>query len=155
MSLKVLSRIAVAALAVGCGGLTSGRGTPGTVSIELDAIPNEVRCVQISADGQRDVIKRRDVSPGKNEGFTLTGLPLGRVVFEGLAFEAKCRDLGDSPVAEWIADPVIAEVSLQARTPVHLTFVRNGRALVTTDFVDDVSAPGEWGQSTWGQALWQ
>ena len=126
---------------MGCmGGIEPAPGDDGLgqVSVSLSVVPADIQCLRVTGDGpDRSVVRDLDISAAAPLTATLTGIPLGPVVFGAQAFSAACGDVTKSTVADWVSDPTTVSVSLSHLASVELTMHRNGRAKVTIDFPDE------------------
>lgn len=122
-----------------CGGPADDGHNPavfGSAEIRLTAAPADVYCLRVQATGSRFVEKAVDVVPGQSTVFTMTGLPVGSVTFNGDAFNQSCSMIaGATPT--WVADPVATSIQSSSVAQVNLTMKRNGQANVSVDFQED------------------
>jgi hypothetical protein len=102
--------------------------------------PADAACLQITVVGSRTVVKSFSLSPGQDTIFTLTGLPVGAVVFSEQAFAQDCSAVTASSVATWVSDPVPATITPGVVAQVMITLHRNGEAVVSTNFDDSMSS---------------
>jgi hypothetical protein len=122
-----------------CSPTLSGEDDVGVARIALSQAPTDVRCLEITAQGIREVVKRFDIIPATNATFELAGLPLGDVQFNGNAFQDACADSSPAsmPPPTWVADPVAATIVKGVVAQVALIMRRSGRASISVDFSDD------------------
>ena len=121
----------------GCSGATDPTDDVGVARVALSEAPTDVRCLEITARGVRQVVKKFEVTPGTSELFEMVGLPVGEVQFNGAAFEAPCSSLAStSAVPTWVGDPVVATIAPGVVAPVTLVLHRNGRGSIAVDFRD-------------------
>src|SRR5262245_14589195 len=99
----------------GCSGPGSGAGAgaepAGVAVFAITNAPSDAACLQITAAGSRTVVKSFSLSPGQDAVFTLSGLPVGNVVFSELAFAQDCSAVTASSVPTWVSDPVPATIT--------------------------------------------
>jgi hypothetical protein len=128
----------------GCGGMQDddrNQDDVGVAVLDLMQVPSDVRCLRITVTGSRTVTKLVDVMPGQNAQVSMNKLPLGVVTVAGDAFGGACSSVGNATIADWVSDAVLVIIGKGAEAKVTLTFRRNGRAQVSTDFVDDAPCP--------------
>jgi hypothetical protein len=112
----------------------------GQAVLNITAVPEDVQCVRITAAGPgRTVAKEIDADGTGALSQTLTGLPLGTVVFTGEAFPAACTSVGKATIAAWASESVEASVVLGRLANVDLVMARNGRAKVDVTFQDEAA----------------
>jgi hypothetical protein len=110
------------------------------VQLKIENVPPEVACLRLSATGaSREVVRDLDVVEGQNVIESMSGLPVGKVVFEAHAYSQACDSVTKTTVPSWVSDQVAVNVSLSQSKSVSLTLYRNGRAKVTVGF--DPEAP--------------
>ena len=128
--------LSTAVLAViGCSGDGADREElTGRAEIAITQVPPDVLCVRIVAAGSRVSQQSFNVMPGQSSILALNALPTGAVTFSGDAFNSPCNQVGGMSTPTYVADPVMAQVSLPAVTQVTLAMRRNGRASVSVDF---------------------
>jgi hypothetical protein len=116
------------------------RRESGQALLQVTAVPEEVKCVRVSAVGTGRSEERELAIGGAGDmAETLTGLPLGTVVFKGEAFTAPCSSVGKSTVAAWASEPVTTSIVMGRLTTVTLTMTRNGRAKIEVSFQDEAA----------------
>lgn len=106
-------------------------GADGVIVFGALSAPAAVRCVRLHFAGSRDMTV--DVVPDGTSETRVEGLPTGHVILTGAAYGAACGS-----ESAWVADPVELLLSAGIPVPAHLTFRRNGIAIVSADF-DDLS----------------
>lgn len=111
----------------------AAKSEDGIVSLALTA-PPEVSCVQLQFKAGRTVT--RDVTVSGETTTRLDGLPTGAVSVVGAAYAGACG-VGD-PL--WISDPLTVALVGGQPAAVQLVFRKNGIALVSASFQDDVPA---------------
>jgi hypothetical protein len=112
----------------------------GQAQLNITAVPEEVQCLRITAAGPgRAVAKEIEANGAAALSQTLTGLPLGTVVFTGEAFAAACTSVGKSSIAAWASESVEASIVLGRLANVDLVMARNGRAKVDVTFQDEAA----------------
>jgi hypothetical protein len=117
-----------------------GAGDVEQVVLKITEVPADVRCVRISAAGEtRTVVREVESTGGATLTESLTGLPIGTVVFTGEAFTAACTSVTKSTVAPWASAPVEASIVVGRLSTVELSMVRNGRAKVEVTFTDEAA----------------
>jgi hypothetical protein len=110
------------------------------VILKITEVPSDVRCVRITAAGEmRSVVREIDSAGGATLTESLTGLPIGTVIFTGEAFTAACTSVTKSTVAPWASAPVEASIVVGRLSTVELSMVRNGRAKVEVTFTDEAA----------------
>jgi hypothetical protein len=129
------SALALAAALGGTGcGQAGGAGADDVGVVRLNLIaPAGVGCVRLQFEGVRSVV--RDVAVNGQVTTRLDGLPTGPVTVTSAAYAAACG-AGD-PL--WLADALAVTLVAGQPTDVRIIFRKNGIAVVSTDFVDDVS----------------
>jgi hypothetical protein len=112
----------------------------GQAVLHIAAVPDDVACVRITAAGpSRTVTREIDVNGAAALSESLSGLPLGTVVFTGEAFAGKCSAVSKSTIAGWASDPVSVSIVLGRLSNVDLVMTRNGRAKVDVNFADEAA----------------
>jgi hypothetical protein len=128
--------VAGAALAA-CGAGEAGdeSETTGEAVAAISEVPADVSCITIDVEGSRLVTQRFDVTPGESSAFSMTGLPVGDVIFKGSAHPVACANVTTASVATWISDPTPATLTAGGpATAVTLQLKRNGQATVGVSF---------------------
>jgi probable HAF family extracellular repeat protein len=123
----------------GCGSSAPENEDVGVASIALTETPSDVSCIEVTATGTRQLIKRFDVTPGTSARFEMAGLPLGQVQFGASAFAEACARQAQGASPTWIGDAVVATIVKQVVAQVTLVMRRNGRVSVGVDFRDCVA----------------
>ncbi len=135
--------LTLAVMAAGfVGGCASKPAEPeniGVVRLELTAIPADVNCLRLTAQGARTVVQQFDVIPGTDASLLVTGLPTGLVTITADAFAASCATAGDRTTANWVSEPQTLEVSSGDIADLSLVMHRNGKVRVGVDFKPDVA----------------
>jgi hypothetical protein len=109
----------------------------GQAMLSLDAIPDNVTCVRVTAAGEfRSSVSDFDVVPGATLSEALTGLPVGAVVFSADAYSVACTSATKSTIPMWISDEKTVNLVQGRSSSVTLTLYKNGRAKVTVEFAD-------------------
>jgi hypothetical protein len=112
----------------------------GQAVLQITAVPEEVKCLRVTATGAgRSEVRELDVATTGDVSETLTGLPLGTVVFKGEAFTSACTSVTKTTIAGWASEPVTASIALGRLSTVTLAMVRNGRAKVEINFQDEAA----------------
>src|SRR4051812_9976131 len=101
--------------------------------------PGGVVCIQlIASSANRTASKTFTVTAGQSTvSLSMTGIPTGKVLFSGQAFNIPCANVFTGAVPAWIADDVTAIVNASGPATVQLTFRGNGSANVGGNFVGD------------------
>jgi hypothetical protein len=114
----------------------------GQATAAITLVPASVACVDIQvASGARTIDQRFTVTPGQPATLVLAGLPLGAVVFSGLAYPTACASLTANTAATWATDPTAAVLSPGVGTNIELAFHAAGVADVGINFDDAGVAP--------------
>lgn len=124
-------------LSVGCDQGPGAKPASETEQVQLmiENVPPEVACLRLSASGaSREVVRDLEVTEGQNVIEPMSGLPVGKVIFQAQAFAQACDSVSKSTVPSWVSDEVPVNVSLSSSKSVSLTLYRNGRAKVTVGF---------------------
>jgi hypothetical protein len=142
-----LARAAAILMMVGlvaCSGRDRSRSNDdlGVAVVAITNAPADAACLQITVAGSRTVTQSFDLTPGQSTIFTLTGLPVGSVVFSEVAFAVACASVGPGSVPTWISDPVPTTIVPGVVAHVTIVLHRSGQAVVTTDFSDDDGGTG-------------
>lgn len=135
---------AVVVVACGLGGLEIPRrnagGEVGEAALALTGVPEEVKCIRITAAGTgRSEEREIDVATAGDMLETLSGLPLGTVVFRGEAFTTACTQVSRATVAAWASEPVSTSIVIGRLASVTLVMTRNGRAKVDVTFNNEAA----------------
>lgn len=110
------------------------------VVLKIAEVPADVRCVRVTAAGEtRSVIREIETTGGTALTESLSGLPIGTVVFTGEAFTAACASVTKSTVAPWASAPVETSIVVGRLSTVELAMVRNGRAKVEVTFAEEAA----------------
>jgi hypothetical protein len=114
----------------------------GEVSASITKVPATVDCIDIQvASGARVVDRQFNVQPGQPALLVLQGLPLGDVVFNGMAYPTSCSNVGAASVADYATDPVAASLVQGVSSSIAMQFHVAGAADVGINF-DDAGALG-------------
>ncbi len=135
-------------LSVGCDQGPGDKPALGTeqVQLKIENVPPEVACLRITASGaSREVDRDLDVVEGQNVVESMSGLPVGKVVFLAQAYAQGCDSVTKTTVPSWVSDEVPVSVSLSQSKSVSLTLYRNGRAKVTVGFDPETPDAGTGG----------
>ena len=109
----------------------------GQALLSLSAIPDDVSCVRVTAAGEfRSSVSDFDVVPGTTFSQSLTGLPVGAVVFTANAYAGACTTVTKSTIPAWLSDEKTVTLVQGKSSSVTLTLYKNGRAKVTVEFAD-------------------
>jgi hypothetical protein len=142
MKTKALSSAILSTLALSaCSAPPPAAGAPGEdlgeVTAAITVVPPNVGCIDIQvAAGQRVVDRQFTVTPGLGALLTVQGLPLGAVVFSGLAYPTACAQVGPASVATYASDPLPATLKPGVRSNLELAFHAAGSASIGVDFDD-------------------
>ena len=83
----------------------------GVVELALATIPDGVQCLRVSAKGPyREKVSLLPVTAGAAFKQTLSGLPLGRVVFFGEAFDGACDAVTARTIPAFASDEVAVSI---------------------------------------------
>ena len=123
-----------------CGGngLAPPDDEPGAAVLTLSSVPPDVMCLQVTAVGSRQVMKRFDLQVGGSPSLEMGGLPLGDVQFSSTAFAEACG--GTTSTETWFSDPTPVVTAKGIVSHVVLTMRRNGRSAISIDFEDCAGA---------------
>jgi hypothetical protein len=134
LSVWSLALLALAGCDQGASGAKPATDTE-QVQLKIENVPPEVACLRITASGaSREVVRDLDVVEGQNVVESMGGLPVGKVVFQALAYAQVCDSVTKTTVPSWVSDQVPVNVTLSQSKSVSLTLYRNGRAKVTVGF---------------------
>jgi hypothetical protein len=131
--------VAGAGLGVACGSgePSDGSEATGEAVAAITEVPADVSCITIGVTGSRSVTQSFDVTPGESSVFSLGGLPVGDVLFNGSAHPVACASVTSALVPTWISDPTPATlIAGGPATNVTIKLKRNGQATVGVDFED-------------------
>ena len=123
------------------GGHDTNDGALGQARVAVQAAPDDVHCVKVTAAGSTVTTLGFDVTPGESSVFELNRLPLGVVAFSAAAFPVACSEVADADPPYWIADPVESELLAGVIAEVTLVMHRDGRASVGVEWDE----PGQGG----------
>lgn len=120
-------------------GCSSGDGpedATGTAQAAVTNVPSDgtVACIAITSTGSWSTTQSFDVTPGQSSVFTLDGIPVGTVRFDGAAFSTPCASVTPSSAPTWVSTPVLASVVPGQPTLVTLALHQAGGAGVGVDF---------------------
>jgi hypothetical protein len=121
----------------GTGDMGADGELTGTASVAITSAPPDGTCLQITAVGNRTVVKSFDLMVGASTVLQVNGLPLGAVTFSGNAFGGTCASVNAMTVPNWISSPVVATVAVTPPVSVALSMKKNGSANISVDFSDD------------------
>jgi len=125
------------ASALALGAVACSRALPGVdVTVRMEFVPAPVvQCIRITAVGPTRTVSRDFAAPvgPAVETFVMRGLPTGRVLVQGRAFDAGCAEVnGQDPT--WVTDDVLQTLVAGVSASFTLVFHPNGEAAVTADF---------------------
>lgn len=137
LALRAICALALGALS-GCDdGQAPAETESGEAMLSLATIPEGVACIRVTVAGEfRTTVKDFDVVPGDSLVQSLSGLPVGDVVFSANAYSQVCTSLSKSTVPTWLSDEKDVTLVQGKSSSVTLTLYKNGRAKVTVDFGD-------------------
>ena len=135
MSVPVL----LAALLSSCGGeIGDGGGDQaeavGLVALAVTNAPADAGCLRITATGATTAVRNFGLKPGQSSTLMLGGLPVGRVVLTGEAFNSSCGAVKEQSVASWVSAAVTVMLAPGQAASVALVLNRPGQATVAVDF---------------------
>lgn len=129
--------LALALSATGCDEGASDPTETGEALLSVATIPDGVVCVRVTAAGEfRQVVTDYDVTPGSALSASLSGLPVGRILFSANAYSQACESATKSTVPMWLSDEKSVNITQGKSSSVTLTLYKNGRAKVTVEFAD-------------------
>ena len=129
--------LAFALSGTGCDDGAAGPTETGEALLSVATIPEGVTCVRVTAAGEfRQVVTDYDVTAGSSLSATLSGLPVGRILFSANAYAQACTCATKSTVPMWISDEKAVNITQGKSSSVTLSLYRNGRAKVTVQFAD-------------------
>lgn len=139
LSLALVTQFAL----VACGSSDEQpEGPTASATVALTQVPSNVSCISITAAGTRTVTKAFDVMAGQSSAsLALNGLPTGSVTFSGSAYSTACSSVGSMSTAAFVADPVMATLTLGTPATVNLAMRKNATAQVNVDFEGDTCSP--------------
>jgi hypothetical protein len=114
-------RLALLCFLAACGGAPENDFAE--AELALSQAPADAQCLVVRVTGQRKVTALLALSAGQPASALLTGLPLGRVFFDGDAYAVACGQLGGSNQPSWFALPVATTLAEGPPAPVTLTLV--------------------------------
>ena len=132
-----LSVWSLALVSIGCDQGSGAQPASDTeqVQLRIENVPPEVACLRLTATGDsREVVRDLDVVEGQSIVESMSGLPVGKVIFQAQAYAQACDSVTKGTVPTWVSDEVPVTVSLSQSKSVSLTLYRNGRAKVTVGF---------------------
>jgi hypothetical protein len=126
-------------LASGChkDGVDPGlAGQVGSAQAAVTKVPTDgsVACITITAASSSTITRSFDVTPGESTVFTLLGIPIGTVIFQGAAYATACNQVTASSVPTWESPPVPATVEPGEVTLVTLEMTEVGGGTAAVDF---------------------
>jgi hypothetical protein len=135
-----LATVVAAALLAPTAGCDDGKHEPtetGAVLLSVDSIPDGVACVRVTAAGEfRQVVTDYAVTPGASLSESLSGLPVGKVLFSANAYSQACESTTKSTTPMWLSDQKSVNVVQGKSSSVTLILYKNGRAKVSVEFAD-------------------
>ena len=130
------------------GGAAAGsedEGPVGSAQFAVKIVPNDVRCIQITAAGSRSLTSSFDVTPNQAAQLTMPGLPAGAVTFSALAFSVPCSQVTAASVPGWSSAPVVGQVIPGGIIQVTLVMMQAGSANIGIEFPGTGGASGSSG----------
>ncbi|APR88461.1 Multiple EGF-like-domain protein 3 precursor [Minicystis rosea] len=120
-------------------------GATGTAQAAVTNVPADgtVACIAITATGGWSDTYSFDVTPGQSSVFSLTGLPIGTVRFDGAAFATSCSQVSSSSAPTWVSAPVLTSIQVGQTAMVMLDMHPASAATVGVDFDGDQDCRGE------------
>lgn len=116
----------------------------GLIELALETVPAAVNCLRVNAKGPyREKSVLLPVVPGPAMAQTLSGFPLGKVVFDAEAYGAECKSVTARTGATWVSEPVEVSVVEGTKAKVNFTLTRNGRVDVTVNFAEEPACSAE------------
>lgn len=110
----------------------------GLIEFALETVPAEVGCLRVVGKGlHREKVVDVPVVPGAAVEHTLSGFPLGKVVFSAEAFAGACEGVTTRTSAVWVSDAIEASVIEGSKTKVTFIMQRNGRVEVAVNFPEE------------------
>jgi hypothetical protein len=137
---KRLIMTALAGLLAGsCGGEILDGGEPseadvGLVALAVTNAPADADCLRITAAGATTAVRSFGLKPGQSSVLMLGGLPTGRVVLTGEAFNSACGAVKPQSVASWVSQAATVMLAPGQAAQVTLVLTRPGQATVAVDF---------------------
>jgi hypothetical protein len=123
----------------------------GTVMLSVGTIPEAVACIRVTAAGEfREVVTDYAVTPGAVLSESLSGLPVGKVLFSANAYSQECDSTTKSTAPMWLSDGKSVTIAQGKSSSVTLILYRNGRAKVTVEFADQEDGGTDAGASADG-----
>lgn len=131
-------------MSVGCdSNRQGGPGSPAEVEengqalLTVGTIPDDVTCVIVTVAGDaRTAARSFDVQGGDTLSESLTGLPVGAVVFSADAYAQACSTVTKSTSPTWLSEDKDVTLVQGKSSSVTLTLYKNGRAKVSVQFAD-------------------
>jgi hypothetical protein len=133
--------------AAGTAGCDAGEDADGDVSsatLAIVTVPSDVRCIRVTAQGNRTLTRTFSATPGSSASMTVNNIPVGSVLFSADAFSSDCANVGSSTVPTWTSEPVTVQISAGAVASVPLIMRRPARASISVDFQDCITGPRSW-----------
>lgn len=111
-------------------------GATGTAQMAVTNVPTDgtVACIAITTTGGWSHTDSFDVAPGQSSVFTLTGIPIGTVRFDGAAFATTCSQVSSSSAPTWVSTPVLTSVLVGQTAMVTLDMHPASSSTVGVDF---------------------
>jgi hypothetical protein len=147
-------------LAAGCwtAGEDASVESAGSVALEIQKVPSDIRCIQITGAGSRVQTKSFDVTPLGNTTLIMPGIAPGSVTFSGASYPLACKLVTAASAPTWVADPVTATIVAGTQTNLSIVMRPSGSGGITIDFqggANDGVPLGLWDSMNWDNAIWQ
>jgi hypothetical protein len=137
--------------AAGCGEDAPEPTETGEALLSVGTIPDGVTCVRVTAAGEfRQVVTDYDVTAGSTLVESLSGLPVGKVLFSANAYDKECGSVTKSTTPMWLSEEKSVTITQGKSSSVTLTLYKNGRAKVTVEFADQEDGGTDAGSATDG-----
>lgn len=108
----------------------------GSITFELNTVPNGVGCVRIVVTGSTTVTSNSATMAGTNNYVVnMDRLPLGPVTITGAAYASSCG----TGAALYVADTALATIETGVVTTLPLTFRKNNAVLADVNFVGNIT----------------
>jgi hypothetical protein len=126
---------------LGCG--NEGESGPVTsAQLEITTVPTGVQCVKVVVTVGTQTVNPplTTVTAGASSASLNLGLlPVGNATFQGSAYNVACASVTSSTVANWVADPASATLSIGNVANVSMTFRLNSPVTVKANFSASVA----------------
>ena len=149
-----LGLVAMVAVATACsedkyaGGHGGAGDDIGVARFALTAVPADVACIKVTANGTKTKKQNFDVTPGTATVLTMGGLPTGTVTFTADAFSVPCAMVTSTTPPSWVADPITTDVAAGVVTSLSLVMRQTGTVDISIDFAPPADSSGIAGGAT-------